>query len=88
LFCTVEHMYQTIHEAIAVVGVYSHACFTPKKFLWKNRVHQIADITSVTDIRDGQVRARRYSCVAENNSYRLVFNRSEETWLLEEVWCE
>jgi len=34
------------------------------------------------------VRERRYSCVADSNSYRLVFDRTEETWLLEEVWCE
>lgn len=81
-------MYEHIHESISVVGVYKKAQFFPRKFIWSSKVYSITQITFVADIRDGSVRKRQYSVVADSNSYRLLFDRSEETWSVEEVWCE
>lgn len=82
------YMCQTIHEKIAVVGVYNRATFSPKKFLWQGRRHVVDEVTLVSDTRDGGVRQRMYAVMSGGNVYRLLFNREEETWFLEEVWCE
>lgn len=81
-------MYEPIHESISVIGVYKNAKFFPRKFLWLDKEYLISQITFSADIRDGSVRKRQYSVVANNNSYRLLFDRAEETWTLEEVWYE
>ncbi|MDQ5951125.1 MAG: hypothetical protein QG639_402 [Patescibacteria group bacterium] len=81
-------MYEPIHETISVIGVYKNAKFFPRKFLWADKEYFISQITFAADIRDGSVRKRQYSVVADNNSYRLLFDRAEEIWTLEEVWCE
>jgi hypothetical protein len=81
-------MYETIHQSISVIGVYKNRQFFPRKFLWCDKEYVINQITFAADIRDGSVRKRQYSVVAGGTSYRLVFDRAEETWLLEEVWCE
>jgi hypothetical protein len=81
-------MYQTIHEVVAVAGVYTQAKFTPKKFQWRTKSYQVDQITLSSNIKDGGVRFRTYSVMSGGNLYRLLFNRDDETWLLEEVWCE
>ncbi len=81
-------MYQRIHETISVIGVYKEAAFVPKKFLWNSRVYRVDEITFVTNVRDGGVQKRMYSLISKGNAYRVVFNRDEETWKLEEVWCD
>jgi hypothetical protein len=81
-------MYEPIHEAISVIGVYKNRKFIPRKFLWLDKEYQVDIITFFADIRDGSVRKRQYSVVSKGTSYRLLFDRAEETWMLEEVWCE
>lgn len=81
-------MYQTIGEAIEVIGVYAHQTFTPRKFLWHGREYQIERITAVVSIRDGATRKRRYGVMSGSTSYRLLFNRDSEVWTLEEIWVE
>lgn len=81
-------MYQTIGETIRVIGLYAHQSFVPKKFLWQQKEYPIEKITFVTDMRDGVTRKRRYSVVSGAQAYRLLFNRNEETWVLEELWVE
>ncbi|HZZ98771.1 MAG TPA: hypothetical protein VFG51_02455 [Candidatus Saccharimonadia bacterium] len=81
-------MYQTIHEKVAVAGVYNKTRFTPKKLKWKGRELEISKITFVNDFKDGGVRSRMYSVMAGGNLYRLNFNRETEIWTLEEMWYE
>ena len=81
-------MYQTIGEAIEVIGVYASQTFTPRKFRWQRQEYPVNSITFVTDLRDGVTRKRRYSVTSGAQSYRLLFNRNEETWVLEELWVE
>lgn len=81
-------MYEPIHEKISVIGVYKNAGFVPRKFLWRDKEYSVSQVTFVADIKDGSVRKRQYSVVSKGNSYRLLFDRAEETWSLEEVWCE
>lgn len=81
-------MYEHIHETISVIGVYSHASFVPKKFLWNSTVYPISEVTLMAEIKDGSVRKRHYTVISNGNAYRLLFDRAEETWKLEEVWCE
>lgn len=81
-------MYQTIGETIKVAGVFGSAKFTPKKFEWRTQIYQISQITLVNDVKDGGIKKRWYSVMAGANLYRLCFNRDNESWSLEEVWCE
>ncbi len=81
-------MYQTIGEQISVIGVYAHQAFVPRKFLWQKKEYLIDKITFVTDIRDGATRKRCYAATSGANSYRLLFNRNEETWILDQLWVE
>jgi len=81
-------MYQTIHEKIAVAGVYDQAKFVPRKFKWKGRELVISQLTFLNDYKDGGVSLRMYSVMAGGNLYRLSFNRSTEVWMLEEMWYE
>ncbi len=73
-------MYQTIHEKIAVVGVYAQAQFTPRKFKWSSRTYVIDQITLTSDVKDGGVRKRIYSVLSGADFFRLEFNRETEVW--------
>ncbi|PIR62113.1 MAG: hypothetical protein COU66_00155 [Candidatus Pacebacteria bacterium CG10_big_fil_rev_8_21_14_0_10_44_11] len=81
-------MYEPIHETISVVGLYKNAQFVPRKFLWRQREYLISDINLIANIRDGAVYKRQYAVTAPGGAYRLVFDRAEETWSLEEIWCD
>lgn len=81
-------MYQIIGETISVIGIYGKQSFQPKKFLWQKREYPITKVTFITDLRDGTTQKRRYSVTSGPQSYRLLFNRKEETWVLEELWVE
>jgi hypothetical protein len=81
-------MYQKIHEAISVIGVYKNSKFKPKKFYWRSKIYCIDQITLWSNIKDGGAKKRLYSVLARGNLYRLCFNRENETWFLEEIWCE
>lgn len=81
-------MYQTVDEAIDVVGSYSHGRFVPKKFRWGKRVLVINQVTLQSDTKDGDVRKRLVSVTVGKEVYRLEFNRENEQWYLREVWAE
>lgn len=71
-----------------VAGVFSHSRYTPKKFMWKKRVHIVETITYVADIKNGQIPLRLYSVVSRGNVYRLEWNKNNDQWHLLEVWYE
>ena len=73
---------------MAVAGVFRTGRFTPRKFQWGSRVLQVDEVTLVSDLKDGGVRQRRYGVVSGGNLYRLLFNRENEQWILEEIWVE
>lgn len=82
-------MYQTIHENIAVLGVYNRSNFVPKKFKWNDKSIKIDSINLQSDIKDGGVRYRYYSVSDTHGTvYRLSFNRETEEWLLAELWVD
>lgn len=81
-------MYQIIHEQIEVAGVYNHLKFTPKKFKWKNKVYSIKEITLTAEMKDGGVKKRFFSVVSQGEVYRVIFDRENEKWWLEEKWVE
>jgi len=81
-------MYQTIHENVEMAGVYTQAKFMPKKFKWKNRVYQVQEVTLVADIKDGGVKKRLFSLLSKGEVYRLIFDRDNEKWWLEEKWVD
>lgn len=83
-----ECMYQTIHEPIAVVGVFDQAKFLPKKFRWGQRVVSVEQVTLLSKERDGLVPIHHYSVVSAGTLYRLSFHPQDITWFLEEVWYE
>ncbi len=83
-----ESVYQTIGEKIRVAGVFEGRGFAPKKFEWQSKVYPIQEVTLVNEVKDGGVRQRYYSVMSRGNLYRLIFNREDESWLLDQIWCE
>ncbi len=81
-------MYEKIEERIAVAGVYRGAKFFPKRFSWRNRIFEVDNITFVVDFKDGATKKRRYSVTSGLNAYRLLFDRLQEYWQLEEIWVD
>ncbi len=81
-------MFTKINEKIAVVGTYNDSTFIPKKFLWRDRILKVDELTFVTDTQDGGIKNRIYSVVSAGNVYRLLFNRETEEWLIAEVFCD
>lgn len=81
-------MYQTIHEPIAVAGVFAKGGFKPTKFRWRSREYPISQITILADFTDGGRPQRQYSVMSLGNVYRLLYARDDENWFVEEIWCE
>ena len=81
-------MYQRIAEKIAVAGWYTRGTFAPRKFRWRERDYPISQITLKSDVKDGGVRYRIYSVMANQELYRLSFDRDNEQWELTELWVE
>ena len=88
IFRFTEVMYQRIHEKIEVIGVYQRAKFKPVKFKWQQKIYHIKQINLVSDLKDGGIEKRMYSVQIADQVYRLVFDRQEESWWLEEVWVD
>ncbi len=81
-------MYQTIHDLIEVVGIYGRGQFHLRKFNWHGRVYVVDQVTLVANFKDGGVKQRMYSVQSGANIYRLLFNRENEQWYLDEIWLE
>lgn len=60
----------------------------PMRFLWRQAYYKIAATTLLSDIKEGQCQKRLYSVLVKGNCYRLLFDRDEETWFLEELWYD
>lgn len=81
-------MYEPINKKISVEGIYENAKFTPKKVILGSREMPIERITLTCEVRDGGVKQRLYSVIAQGNTYRILFNRETEIWVLKEVWID
>jgi len=81
-------MYQTIHEPIAVAGVFDRSRFHPKKFRWAGRTYLVEEVTLVSKERDGLLPFYHYSVVSSGTVFRLLFRPDAPSWFLEEVWYE
>lgn len=79
-------MFQPVHERISVAGIYHQGKFTPRKFQWRKHTFVIKEVTYAADFNDAGVHQRQYSVVAQQQVYRLLFQRDREEWWLEEVW--
>ncbi|OGY18385.1 MAG: hypothetical protein A2900_04060 [Candidatus Chisholmbacteria bacterium RIFCSPLOWO2_01_FULL_50_28] len=81
-------MYQTIGETISVLGIFRETSFVPKTFHWHNRAYPIEEITSIHEVKDESIKKRRYAVLSNGNLYLLEYNRTTETWILEQIWME
>jgi hypothetical protein len=82
-------MYAPIQEPIAMVGSYLPSrSFQPKKFQWREKEFRIEQVTWKSDLKDGSIKKRLYSVMANGNLFRLEFNRENESWTLCEIWVE
>jgi len=81
-------MYQTLEETISVLGIFKQASFTPKKFHWHHRTYPIERITSIHESQDGGVKKLHYAVFSGGNLYFLEYNRTAETWKLDQIWYE
>lgn len=81
-------VYEPIREKISVIGLYAQGKLIPKKFLWNNKEFLIDQVTFVAEIKDASIRKRHYTVIVKNIAYRLLFDRTEEIWVLEEVWSD
>lgn len=87
-----EDMYQTIHEEIAVAGVYSGGRFVVRKFVWRSKTYQVKETTLVVDTKDGGVLKKYFGMVVTQEKSesvcRLLFAVAAQRWWLEELWVE
>lgn len=81
-------MYQTIHEAIAVLGVFDKDHFSPRAFRWRGKRYMVQEVTLLSKAVNGGIAHRLYSVMSGGNVYRLDFEPMAEKWLLEEVWFD
>jgi len=82
------YMNQTINEPIRVAGVFERSCFKPIWFDWNNKRLKISKVTFTTDYKQGLVKHKTYSVIAEDNLYRLHFNLISLDWILKSVWLD
>ncbi len=81
-------MYQTIHETVRVAGVFHCASFKPVWFEWNQRMLKIQKVTFVSNYKQGLVKSKIYSVVADDNTYHLTFDLNTLDWTLENVWID
>ncbi len=81
-------MYQTIHERVRVAGIFDQADFKPIWFVWRRRKFNVEKITLVSDLKDGAIKKKMYSVLADGNLYRLDHCPAEQTWVLEQTWID
>lgn len=79
-------MYQTIHEAISMAGIYQNDTFKPVKFRWRHQLYEIEEVASVHDFKDGSILKRRFSVMSKGTLYLIEFDRHRESWMLEQLW--
>lgn len=88
IFRFTVNMYQTIHEQIRVAGVFNCSSFKPVWFEWEQRMIKVQEITLVSNYKQGSVKCKIYSVVADDNVYRLAFDLNTLDWNLESVWID
>jgi len=81
-------MYQTIHESIKVAGIFNCSVFKPTWFEWRRQLLKIQQITLISDYKQGSVKSKIYSVMADGNLYRLLFDLNSCNWTLENVWID
>ena len=81
-------MNQTINESIRVAGIYQHSNFKPVWFEWNHHQFKISKITLISDYKQGEMKCKIYSVMAEDNLYRLTFNLISHDWSLQSVWVD
>ena len=88
IFRFTKFMNQIINEPVKVAGVFKHSLFKPVWFEWSNQRLKISKITFITDYKQGLVKHKIYSVIAQGNLYRLLFNTNNLDWTLESVWLD
>ncbi len=83
-----EFMYQTIHETIKVGGIFHQAQFKPLWFVWQEKRFDINEITLISDLKNGKVKKKLFSVLANDNLYRLDYCPADQTWFLEQIWVD
>lgn len=81
-------MYQTIHERIKVGGIFYLAKFKPVWFVWRRQKFKVEEVTLISDFKDGAIKKKMYSVLAQGNLYRLDFCPEEFSWFLEQTWVD
>ncbi len=87
LLCTVI-MNQIINESIKVAGVFHHSIFKPVWFEWNNQQLKIDEITLISDYKQGSIKCKIYSILANGNLYRLHFDLNSHKWTVQSVWID
>ena len=85
---SVVSMNQTINEPIKVAGVFYHSVFKPVWFEWNNQQLKINEITLISDYKQGLIKCKIYSVLANGNLYRLLFNLISQKWVVQSVWID
>lgn len=81
-------MYTQINSPISMIGVYQHGRFIPRKFLWQSKEYLVNQITFIHDLKNGGRKQRIYSIEAAGTIYRILFDRDDEQWTLQELWVD
>lgn len=81
-------VFTKINEKIEVAGVFKAGQFWPKKFQWRKKIWLVKTITLITRVKAEGEDKKIYSVETNGQICRLEFDRLNESWRIEEVYCE
>lgn len=79
----------SIKEPISALVKFINGKAIPVKFLWRHRVHEVAEVTGHWQSRSGEADIYHLSVVGENGTYyEISFNAKTFVWLLNKIETE
>jgi hypothetical protein len=84
---------QVIFESLPCIrdtrgGMFPHHKIKPRSFSWRNREHEIAEITYVWREAIGDALIYHFTVSEGGNIFELCFNNNTMEWILANVACE
>ncbi|MEK7158432.1 MAG: hypothetical protein AAB733_02590 [Patescibacteria group bacterium] len=81
-------MYETIQQPIDVLVAFSKDKVQPKVFRWQNQKYHIKDIHLIHSAKRGQSHIYYFSVSYNTQYFKISFDSTMLTWMLEEVYME
>jgi hypothetical protein len=76
-----------VHESVEVYAVFARGTIVPRAFRWSGRSYRVETVNQHWSGRNGAVRLFFFAVTSGGNAYKLCFNASDLSWMLEEVYA-